>query len=275
MGLRVWLARLASFPLDVWDAATRRDGSPRPPRWGVKLVGGGDFAATGTQLFRILYDAAELRPDDDVLDLGCGFGRVAIPLADYLAPSASYRGVDVVPEAVTWCQRHIGNRHPNFMFQHADLANTLYNPGGSLTAAEYSFPFPDSSFSVVFAASLFTHMLSGGVAHYLGETARVLRPDGRLFATFFVLDSVAWELVHRPGHGSPFTRSVGDAFVIDPSQPEAAVAYREDDLRRMFRDAGLAVVEPIRYGEWSGREDGQWGQDMVLARRPHGSPMTP
>ena len=49
--------------------------------------------------------------------------------------------------------------------------------------------FPDATFDFVCATSVFTHMLPAGVANYLREIRRVLRPGGRCLATFFVLRS--------------------------------------------------------------------------------------
>jgi len=229
------------------------------------LVGDDSFNETGQLLMKDLLEFAHLRPHENVLDLGCGFGRVAIPLTEYLSATARYDGVDVVPDAVSWCRRNIEHLHPGFRFHYADLANTMYNPTGTVQAADYEFPCQDGSVDLVFATSLFTHMLPADVTQYLRQSARVLSPQGRLLASFFVLDDCAWELVHRPGHGFPFVHEMAGAYVVDPRLPEAAVAYREQDLLAMLDSAGLELKAPIRYGEWSGRADGSWGQDTVVA----------
>jgi SAM-dependent methyltransferase len=60
-----------------------------PQRWSDPLqmvhhVGGGDFRAVGQQIFEQLREHAALTPEDRVLDIGCGTGRVAIALSDFL-----------------------------------------------------------------------------------------------------------------------------------------------------------------------------------------------
>ena len=59
------------------------------------LAIGGQFEACGIIEREILIQYG-LRPDDYVVDVGCGSGRLAKPLADYLR--GPYLGIDVVPE---------------------------------------------------------------------------------------------------------------------------------------------------------------------------------
>jgi SAM-dependent methyltransferase len=66
-----------------------------------------------------------------LLDIGCGFGRLAIGVLDRIGEIHKYVGVDVSPTAVTWCNRHIAGRHPGFTFVHLDVRNERYNLGAS------------------------------------------------------------------------------------------------------------------------------------------------
>ena len=75
--------------------------------------------------------------------------------------------------------RNISSRHPSFEFTWAPIHNSKYNPFGDLAGEAYRFPYEDGSFDFVFATSLFTHLLAGEARHYLAETGRVLKPDGR------------------------------------------------------------------------------------------------
>jgi SAM-dependent methyltransferase len=65
-----------------------RDPTRRSDPWQVlHNVGGGDFRAIGDDLLGVLVAHARLRPDDRVLDIGCGAGRIARPLAAHLSPT--------------------------------------------------------------------------------------------------------------------------------------------------------------------------------------------
>ena len=61
-----------------------------------------------------------LRPDHDVLDIGCGAGRLTAALSGFL--TGGYEGFDVSPERIAWCQENLpGN------FQVLDVFNRTYN----------------------------------------------------------------------------------------------------------------------------------------------------
>src|SRR5256714_5946755 len=180
--------------LDVRDRVTgKRDPLVPPRRWGLPS----QCPGVGARILEYgLVDAGGLRPEEQVLDIGCGAGRVAAHLTRYLDPAAgSYEGFDVMPRAIDWAQKQITTRHPNFRFQLAEVRNDEYNPEAAGDASTYRFPYADGEFDLTFALSLYTHMFPFQVANYLRETARVLRPGGRALATFFLLNPEAEELV--------------------------------------------------------------------------------
>lgn len=269
-----WLLRARQFcylPLEVGRRLLGRHDPSLPPRW-LQFVGGGDFTTIGDRFLGHCRQLAHLLPDEDVLDVGCGVGRIARALTGYLGPYGSYEGFDIVADAVRWCRRSITSRHPNFRFRHADVRNGGYNPRGRHTAVEFNFPYPDASFDFVVAASLFTHMLPAEVAHYLDEIRRVLRPGGRCLTTFFVLNAESLALavegrasLHFPYEGPGYRSSRAD-------HPEDAIAYFEEDVRQMFRQARLCIREPIYPGGWCGREGALEGQDIIIAYRESGEP---
>jgi hypothetical protein len=51
-----------------------------------------------------LVDRCYLKPEPTVLYIGSGNGQKARPLTRYLSPSGSYRGFDIVKEAIDWCK---------------------------------------------------------------------------------------------------------------------------------------------------------------------------
>ena len=75
------------------DSGTRILGQydDRLPPTRKHFVGNGDFKAVGYEFLRYFIQYGDLAPDDDVLDVGCGIGRMALPLANYLK-HGSYSG---------------------------------------------------------------------------------------------------------------------------------------------------------------------------------------
>src|SRR5690606_29853764 len=107
-------------------------------------IGEGDFRAIGAEFLGHMVQLGGLRPNELVLDLGCGFGRMALPLARYLSLDAQYLGFDVVAEPVAWCQQHVASLHPGFEFRHVDLAHPLYNPKGRLQVEDLLLALPEA-----------------------------------------------------------------------------------------------------------------------------------
>ncbi len=249
--------------LDARDAVFRRRDPLTPPRR-LGFVGSGDFRAAGDEFRELFVSLSGLRPDEDVLDVGSGVGRGAIGLTGWL--QGRYEGIDVVRRGIQWCQQAITPRYPNFHFQVADVYNRHYNPVGRLSAAEYRFPFEDRSFDFVLVTSVFTHLLPADRDNYISEIARVLRPEGRCFATFFLLNSEAGPSLQGGRNQLNFRFSRPGYWTDNERIPEAAVAYEEAGVRGELERSGLRIAK-VRYGVWSGRSDGVGWQDVVVAER--------
>ena len=96
---------------------------PVPPQED-NFVGDGDYLTIGTEFLGYFVDLAGLSEQERVLDIGCGIGRMAVPLTQYLDPdSGQYVGIDPASPGIQWCTENIGSVYPNFRFMHLDIAN--------------------------------------------------------------------------------------------------------------------------------------------------------
>lgn len=250
--------------LAAWSVADRVRGGAIAPGYGG-LIGEGDFEEVGEEFLGHFQELGGLSPTARVLDIGCGLGRMAAPLSGFLS-GGSYHGFDVVRPAIESCRRRFA-AFPDFHFDHVDVYNGKYNPQGRISPSEFRFPYTDASFDFAFAASVFTHMLPEDIERYLRESSRVLRPGGRLLATWFVMTSEAAVGVDDERSDVDFRVHEDGVWKADPREVEAAIAFAPATVRELYDASGLELEEPIRYGRWSGSVEGLSYQDLVVARR--------
>jgi SAM-dependent methyltransferase len=238
------------------------------------------------------YASRELRPaevlvlvrhreklEGDVLELGCGAGR----LTGYLAELArSARGIDLSPQMIDYCRR----RYPRGIFDVGDLRDLA--------------PFADGSFDAVIATWNVLDVLGEDErARVLREIRRILVPGGLLLMSSHNLayvprlkaptDLRARNLVRRAGRLAlmparqrhhralaGMERSAGDhAIVNDDAHGYRLLHYyvSRDAQERQLRDAGLDFLECLdNDGHTVG--PGEQARDHVelyyLASRPTG-----
>jgi SAM-dependent methyltransferase len=246
------------------EALLADDTLPIPPA-DRTFVGDGPFVEIGAEFLRWFVELGGLKPDERVLDLGCGIGRMALPLTRYL-DGGRYVGLDVVADGIEWCRANIGARHPAFRFAHLDLHHPIYNPIGRGRTSEVRLPLPDACVDFAFMTSVLTHLPSTEVAAYAREVRRVLAPGGRLLVTAFLLNP--------PSRAALAAGRAALAFPVDAAtrevelhadHPGAAVAFDEDFLLATFLGAGLRRRRPAVYGRWSGRDHaGNSFQDICV-----------
>jgi SAM-dependent methyltransferase len=118
-------------------------------------------AHSNEESIRLLIDRAAIDPADTVLDVACGPGLVACPLA---AVARHVTGIDLTPAMIEQAkakQRTTG------------LTNLTWLVGDAVP-----LPFPDAAFSVVVTRYSFHHFLEPRAV--LAEMVRVCQPGGRV-----------------------------------------------------------------------------------------------
>ncbi|MDP8908467.1 MAG: class I SAM-dependent methyltransferase [Chloroflexota bacterium] len=272
-----WLLRKVYFaPADLLQRLRGTSNELAPPNSANFSGFAGSYTSSGHASVKQLVDLGVLAPDYRVLDVGCGVGRLALPLTEYLSADGSYDGLDIVPKGIEWCKKNIAPRHPSFRFELADVWNKEYNPKGASKASEYRFPYDDDSFDLVVLVSVFTHMLTDDMENYVSEIARVLKPGGHCFATYYLVNHESRRLMEAGKGTLHFKHNFGAYWSINGKVPELSVAFDESYTRKIYEDAGLSLEDGIHYGGWCGRapspvfgfQDAELvDQDVVLATK--------
>ena len=177
------------------------------PEAGVALYSLGDPAilqAATAEIVDWLMAGALLRPDSDVLDFGCGFGRVAAAMAPHCR---SVLALDVSAGMIAEARRRFGTQ-AGLRFNHTD---------GQVV--------PPGPFDLVLLVDSMPYVLQAGLADTIvGGAAAALRPGGALVVLNLAYgrpaaedraDAGRWAAAHgwtlEASH--PFSLWDGQAFV--------------------------------------------------------------
>ena len=101
----------------------------------------------------------------NILDWGCGPGRVARHLPELLNNKSNVYGTDYNQKSIEWCKRNIENVEFN--------QNKL----------EAELPYEDNFFDAIYGISIFTHLSREMHFNWFEELKRILKPDGIIFIT--------------------------------------------------------------------------------------------
>jgi SAM-dependent methyltransferase len=269
-----WALRKVYFmPIDVGDRLSGRQEEMVPPKSQIFTGAVDGFKSSGQMLVQQLATVGGLEPHHRVLDVGSGMGRLAVALTQFLDDQGSYEGLDIVESGVRWCQANISSHHPNFVFRHADIYNEEYNPRGSSRASAYLLPYGDESFDFAVLVSVFTHMPQDDMENYVAELLRILRPGGRCWATYYLINEESERLMESGYSILRFQHAAGPKWLVSKKAAALSVAYEERYVHELFARSGSTADVTVLPGGWCGRKSFWEGrsplgdQDVVLTTK--------
>jgi ubiquinone/menaquinone biosynthesis C-methylase UbiE len=262
--LRLFARRLYYLPFDTYEYILGKRPDCVPPR-GKIFISYSDYVKQGEKFLGYFQELCGLQPNHAVLDVGCGIGRMAVPLTRFLDVRGTYDGFDIVKSGIDWCNKNISAKHPNFRFQYTGLYNQPYNTLDKVDASYLVFPYEDAKFDFVFLTSVFTHMMPAEVEHYINEISRVMKPGATSLMSFFIVNCVSEDLMIKKPTQMNFPINKGFYRLLS-AQVDTNVAYEEEWLLEKLENAGLKM-ESIQYGQWCGREHYFDYQDLLICSK--------
>jgi SAM-dependent methyltransferase len=203
--------------------------------------------ASGDEKYELIcsHTKCHYLDDEDVLDLGCGPGQVAAAFARR-NPDLGYVGIEPQVEKIRALKKQY--KRTAFEFHHVDLANDFYNPGGTVDPEKTTLEIIQCNFDLIILSSVFTHVRPGTVENYSRLLSRLLKSDGRVWATCYLIteDEDRWLkddrdfAIEHDGFYSPYE-----------TKPERSIAYPKEYLLDMLELGGLEVENCV-YGSWRG-----------------------
>ncbi|MFY9621333.1 MAG: class I SAM-dependent methyltransferase [Pyrinomonadaceae bacterium] len=172
--------------------------------------------ATAEKTREVLEATVGVKPEDHILEIGCGFGRVGAELAPRCA---RWIGCDVSPRMVAYARERLSG---------FDNVEVIEISGFDLQ------PVPDESIDVVYCTVVFMHLDEWDRYKYVLEARRVLRPGGRVYIDNFSLCSdMGWTVFEEHREIPPHERP---PHISKSSTPQELETYLK---RAGFRDIEL------------------------------------
>ena len=151
-------------------------------------------------------DLAQLRLGEQVLDVGCGTGTLAMEVARRVGRAGHVVGIDPSTEQIAHARSKATRRNLPIDFQIGVIEQIA---------------FPDQTFDVVFSTLMMHHLPAPLKRQGLAEIARVLKPGGRLVIADFKRKKERQDRAARFHAGGSSTQ----------------------DLAALIKDAGFSQVE--------------------------------
>jgi SAM-dependent methyltransferase len=180
----------------------------------------------------------------ELLDFGCGCGRLVLALQGRRFADLAVTACDVDERAIRWCQQSIEKIKC--------VVNNALPPS----------PFENESFDLVWCGSVFTHLDENRQDLWLAELRRILKPNGILLASvhgphLWEPRLPSWTIGKLRTNGLVFAKTGADAG-IHPSWYQ--VAWHTE---KYIREHWASIFE-IRAYRPRGFND---HQDIVVAQR--------
>lgn len=151
-----------------------------------------DLETSFTEVFEALFQAAQLKPRETVLDVGCGTGATLVHAAEAVGPEGRVVGIDVAPPLVEVAEKRAPR---NVELITGDAGSHAYETGTfDVILANFGIMFFDDN------TAAFENLRSA------------TKPNGRMVATFWSTPP------ENPWFSMP--RRIVDSFVDDLPRPD-------------------------------------------------------
>lgn len=204
----------------VWDALSNSEDGAKMHVSG--FTDEAQYLASGEDTRRYLEGTVGISPNDAILEIGCGVGRVGLVIAPLCR---QWTGCDVSKNMLKHAAKRLSKLHN---------VNLIEISGYDLG------PIPDNSVDLVYCTVVFMHLEEWDRFTYVLESQRVLRKGGRIYIdNFNQCSDKGWAVFERHRSIPPPQRP---AHISKSSTPQ--------ELENYLRRAGFSAVKLREEGAW-------------------------
>ena len=163
-----------------------------------------------------------LETGNEVLDIGCGTGTLAIAATRHVGTTGAVTGIDASPSMIARAHRKARKAGASTTFQVAVAEN---------------LPYPDRRFDVVFSTLMLHHLPKKTRRQCAREISRVLKVGGRAVAVDFGRTKRRGLLAHFHRHGHVDIEDIVKLFVEAGLTPTRTGPLGMNDLNFVVAEA--------------------------------------
>lgn len=219
-----------------------------------------------------------------LLDIGCGWGPMAIPFAvNELSrgrdrrEGVGYLGIDIRKDAIDWLA-HAYAEYPFIKFQHhqsdakadyiggeLDQGRTSVQSSGEEAAFDISKEFIHN---VQWSSSVFTHLTPQACRRALEAIKNSSAKNSIQINTWLIIDDESRYALALGMADRKLPIDCGEYLTYSEKNPLVCTAYKIEAIQEMYLSAGFEILK-IERGGWRGvaaKNTANHYQDMVVSR---------
>ena len=217
------------------------------------------------------------------LDLGCGYGPMAITYLNYLKSNSNkssnfkYIGVDINKEAINWLKNKY-NDYPEFDFLYHETSlekdylqskskNIQTLKDSDAKEVDYKISL-ETKFDTQWSWSLFTHLTPKSCDKILNLISNHTEENSLQFNSWLILDDQSKFALECGITNRLLPYDMGEYLTRSKENPLTATCYKERFILDVYRKNNLKILDIIK-GRWRGTNscDKYLNQDLIVSQK--------
>lgn len=217
------------------------------------------------------------------LDLGCGYGPMAIAYMNYLnsCPNKEFKfkyyGVDINKNAINWLKKTYRDlKEFEFLLHETDLERDYLqsksknvNTLNVSDAKEVEYIIPkELKFDIQWSWSFFTHLTPSSCDKALNVVSRQSEINSLQFNSWLIIDNESLFSLKSGLANRLLPYDMGEYLTRSRENPLTSTCYKENFIYNVYKKNNLKIID-IQKGKWRGTKnsDQNLNQDLIISQK--------